>query len=186
MNSFDKKILKKENNYSVGSGANITCARLGFENYQFLAGGDDQRNLIIWKITKTKPKLKLEGHSSNCSFIEFDKNAENLYAGTEGGSVYVWDLNTQRSTVLAGHRTSITSMAYEESEKVLATASGDSNVKIWDLRRSSNEPILTFSQHTAAVRDVAISPDGRWVASGGADGLLKIWELNTGKMVYEL
>ena len=41
--NFDKKILKKENNYSVGSGAEITCARLGFENYQFLAAGDTSR-----------------------------------------------------------------------------------------------------------------------------------------------
>ena len=49
--------MQKENNYSVGSGAEITCARLGFESYQILAAGDDQKNAIIWKITKTKPKL---------------------------------------------------------------------------------------------------------------------------------
>ena len=41
----------------MGSGAEITCARLGFESYQILAAGDDQKNAIIWKITKTKPKL---------------------------------------------------------------------------------------------------------------------------------
>ena len=41
MQSFEKKKLQKENNYSVGSGAEITCARLGFQNYQILAAGDD-------------------------------------------------------------------------------------------------------------------------------------------------
>ena len=50
-------IVQKENNYSVGSGAEITCARLGFENYQILAAGDDQKNVIVWKITRTKPRL---------------------------------------------------------------------------------------------------------------------------------
>jgi len=30
MQNFEKKKLQKENNYSVGSGAEITCARLGF------------------------------------------------------------------------------------------------------------------------------------------------------------
>jgi hypothetical protein len=49
--------VQKENNYSVGSGAEITCARLGFENYQILAAGDDQKNVIVWKITRTKPRL---------------------------------------------------------------------------------------------------------------------------------
>ena len=91
--NFDKKILKKENNYSVGSGAEITCARLGFENYQFLAAGDDQQNLIIWKITRTKPKLTLDKHSSNASCIWIDSRAESVFAGTQGGSVYLWDLD---------------------------------------------------------------------------------------------
>ena len=55
--------MQKENNYSVGSGAEITCARLGFENYQILAAGDDQKNVIVWKITRTKPRLV-----SDCNF----------------------------------------------------------------------------------------------------------------------
>ena len=82
MNNFEKKILKKESNYSIGSGATITCARLGFENYQFLAAGDDERNLIIWKITKARPRLTLNKHASNASCIRIDQRAENLYAGT--------------------------------------------------------------------------------------------------------
>ena len=41
--SFLDIIVQKENNYSVGSGAEITCARLGFQNYQILAAGDDQK-----------------------------------------------------------------------------------------------------------------------------------------------
>ena len=50
-------IVQKENNYSIGSGGDITCARLGFDNYQILAAGDDQKNVIVWKITNTKPRL---------------------------------------------------------------------------------------------------------------------------------
>ena len=77
-------------------------------------------------------------------------------------------------------------MAYEETEKILATASADANVKVWDLRASTSQPILNFQQHRDVVKDVAISPDGRWVASGGADGELKIWELTTGRIVQDL
>lgn len=77
-------------------------------------------------------------------------------------------------------------MAYEEAERVLATGSSDAVVKVWDLRASTDQPILNFSQHRDIIKDVAISPDGRWVASGSADGSLKIWELSTGRMVHEL
>lgn len=113
-NNFEKKKLQKENNYSVGSGAEITCARLGFESYQILAAGDDQKNAIIWKITKTKPKLTLPNHSSNVCCIGFDTKAETLFSGTEGGSVYVWSLSKVQAQVLQGHKTAITSIVYEE------------------------------------------------------------------------
>lgn len=67
MQSFEKKKrLQKENNYSVGSGGEITCARLGFENYQILAAGDDQKNVIVWKITNTKPRLVSIIQKFNC------------------------------------------------------------------------------------------------------------------------
>ena len=39
--TFRFNVVQKENNYSVASGGEITCARLGFENYQILAAGDD-------------------------------------------------------------------------------------------------------------------------------------------------
>jgi len=59
----------------------------------------------------------------------------------------------------------------------------DSNVKIWDLRASNNQAMYTFTGHNDVVRDLAISPDGKWVSSGGADGDIKVWEINTGKII---
>ena len=43
--------------------------------------------------------------------------------------------------------------------------------------------MVTFTGHNDIVRDLSISPDGRWVASGGADGDSKIWEIDTGKII---
>ena len=69
---------------------------------------------------------------------------------------------------------------------MIATSSADSNVKIWDLRASNRSAIITFEQHQGSVRDCAISPDGRWIASGGVDGIVKIWEVDTGKVVQDI
>ena len=103
-----------------------------------MAAGNDQGSLIIWKVTKTRPRLTLNNHSSNVATIKIDQSAQNLFAGTNGGSVYVWDLNNQESRILQGHRTAITSIAYEDETHLLATASGDATVKIWDLREKAN------------------------------------------------
>jgi WD40 repeat protein len=44
----------------------------------------------------------------------------------------------------------------------------------------------TLCGHTGAVWSIAFSPDGRFVASGGEDGAIKIWEAATGAEVQTL
>ena len=38
----------------------------------------------------------------------------------------------------------------------------------------------------ADVTSVAISPDGRWVAAGSLDMVVRIWDVNTGALVEHL
>ena len=103
-----------------------------------------------------------------------------------GGSVYVWNLNKQQANVLYGHKAQVTSITFDEYSNLIATSSHDSNVKIWDLRASNNQAVYTYTGHDDIVKDVSISPDGKWVGSGGADGDLKIWEITTGKSITNI
>jgi len=43
------------------------------------------------------------------------------------------------------------------------------------------QPHLRLTGHTAAISQVRISPDGRWLASASADGTAKIWDAVTGE-----
>ncbi len=49
---------------------------------------------------------------------------------------------------------------------------------LWDKCRS--DELATIGEHDGNVQSVAVSPDGKWVASGGFDNLLKIWALGSG------
>jgi WD40 repeat protein/uncharacterized caspase-like protein len=40
--------------------------------------------------------------------------------------------------------------------------------------------------HRLAIRSVAFSPDGRWLASGAKDNTVKIWEVGTGRLLRTL
>ena len=48
----------------------------------------------------------------------------------------------------------------------------------WDADFSA--PLQTFESHPSPVRAVAFSPDGKLLASGSADGIIKLWDTGTG------
>jgi len=52
-------------------------------------------------------------------------------------------------------------------------------VKIWEV--ATDQDVLQLVGHTAAVKSLAFSPNGRLLISGGSDGAVRIWNLQAGK-----
>jgi WD40 repeat protein len=46
--------------------------------------------------------------------------------------------------------------------------------------------LYTLNQHSQAVESVAISPDGKMLASGSRDTTIKLWDLSTGKLLHSM
>lgn len=164
-----------------------TCASLGTKSFKVVVSGDDMKNVVLWKLTKSNPLLVFQGHTSDVTTVAFSANEDEVYSGSFGGTVLVWDLNTKKATSsLKGHMSACTCIApfSNTSMPYLATGSADHNLKVWDLRRKGC--LQTFKGHTDKVTCVQFSPDNRWVASSSEDGMIRIWDLTASKKLAEM
>ena len=55
-----------------------------------------------------------------------------------------------------------------------------------DLRPFPTTTATIFRGHEGRVRSLAVSPSGTWLASGGDDGTVRIWELVTGRQIWSV
>jgi molecular chaperone DnaK (HSP70) len=105
--------------------------------------------------------------------------------------IKLWDIQTARKLrVLSGHTGVgiVTSIAISPNGRLLASGGLDHTVKLWELE--TGREINTLTGHGGsgfwglmfdAGLAVAFAPDGRYLASGGGDGMIKLWSLETGK-----
>ena len=52
--------------------------------------------------------------------------------------------------------------------------------------QAARPELVLQTGHTGSIRAVAISPDGRWLASGSQDNTIKIWDLASGNLLRTL
>ena len=122
--------------------------------------------------------------------IEFSPSGDLVSVATTIG-VWTYDVHTGNEVNLfTGDMSGANAIAYTSDGGTLAAAHWDRTVGLWDINAFlPTAPYFTFTGHPGPIYAVAISPNNRMVASGGADqtdrgdakpsGLIRIWDLQT-------
>eukprot|EP01006_Ploeotia_vitrea_P050722 TRINITY_DN67490_c11_g1_i1.p1 TRINITY_DN67490_c11_g1~~TRINITY_DN67490_c11_g1_i1.p1 ORF type:complete len:701 (-),score=25.99 TRINITY_DN67490_c11_g1_i1:1322-3361(-) len=163
----------------------VNCAKWGKSSGQLVALGGEDRKVNVWKLGNPNIVAALHGHTSNVKSVVFDYEENVVVSGSSGGSIKVWDLNTEKAvkSFNCGHKIDVTCLDYHPFGNFFCSGSADTNLKVWDLRKKNF--LQTYKGHTEPVNCVKFSPDGRWVVSGGADGVVKLWDLTAGKQMED-
>lgn len=164
-----------------------------------LVGGTVFNQLVLWKPgggndpkNKAPVERRLQGHSGVIFSISYLQEKGWLASASDDRSVRVWgvgvlggsggqcgDLNPACLRVLYGHQARVFSVRLSPGK--VFTAGEDGSCLVWDWAEDG-KVVWTLKGHRAGgVRALAVSEgtgdEERWVATGGADGGVRLWRM---------
>ena len=95
----------------------------------------------------------------------------------------VYDMTEKRSWGLSEHGNRVEASASDPDRGLVVTGSEDGVVRVGPL--TGETPHLLFG-HRRETESVAISPDGRWIASSDVIGEIRLWPIPEGPPLHTL
>lgn len=152
--------------------------------------------VILWDIESRREIHRFQSGTAIIHAVTFARDQPILAAGGTDHSTWLWDIShpaEPRRLFRDEHLDEIRSLAFSPDDRQLAIADRSGAVRIWtfSLGQASRltelfatsppepqAPRFTTNNipaHRGRTESVAFSPNGQQLASGGLDGLVKLW-----------
>jgi WD40 repeat protein len=138
----------------------------------------------IWDARTGEEVAVLRGHEGSVRTVTFSPDGLLLASGGGDTTVRLWAVGTWKPIhTFKGHLLGVSSLSFTPDGSTLASAAFPANsravgeVKLWNVDTGRLRLNLGADARTV----VAFSPDGKILATGGADGAVRLWDPETGK-----
>jgi WD40 repeat protein/serine/threonine protein kinase len=153
-----------------------------------LASAGLDKTVRVWDLRNGHEVLTLRDHTGEVKCLRF--SPDGLYLASGGSDmenvVRLWNAtpvmyaDPEPLRTFVGHSLGVKSVAFRQ-DGLFASCSEDKSVRIWDA--NTGEALQTLRASTCSVNGVAFSPDGKHVAAVGENGVLRVWESQSGRIV---
>jgi WD40 repeat protein len=134
--------------------------------------------LRIWDAATCRLRAKGQKHNAWIASVAFSPDGQTLATGSWSPRIQFWDPKSGAPGAGLDATTRMESSAvglvFLDAHTMAAVNFSD--IEIWDV--AARKLTRTLSGHRDAVRSLAVSADGRALASGSGTGELKLWDLS--------
>ena len=182
----------------------VLCTLYHPEGAYFVTGSED-KTIKVWHPDTYNVLVNFDANDDAVYSLAYAANEDVIVSGSADNTVRTWrvastengggqdalgmtgalvrEYNGHQGAVYSVDCGTVTRRANNRMETVIASGSADTSVIIWNLR--SGNRFRTFDESTDAVYAVQLSPDGEFVAAGGRDGKLRLWNLRRRTLTHE-
>jgi len=143
------------------------------------------KTLRLWNLQRGETEATFVDHTKDVLTCSFSADNRQIASGGRDNKIKIWNTKGEcKFTVEEDeHHDWISALRFSPDTKkpLLASASWDGTVKIWD--PSSMALINTFVGHQNAVLCLAFATGSKYLASGGKDGNILLWNLETNSFI---
>ncbi|MEG4963455.1 MULTISPECIES: WD40 domain-containing protein [unclassified Microcoleus] len=158
---------------------------------QTIASASTDKTIKLWKTDGTL--LRTIEQFAPVNWLSFSRDGQIIAVASDDGSVKLWSSDGRLLANLwhSDNRqpSKIYTVSFSPDGETIASAGEDKTVKIWSIaalkhpatqnstQANKGELLTTLRGHSKWVFGVSFSPDGQTLASGSADGTVKLWSL---------
>ncbi|MEA3501896.1 MAG: WD40 repeat domain-containing protein [Actinomycetota bacterium] len=163
---------------------------------QSLVTGAADGTLGMWSLRTGEHIRWLEGHDEIVKAVAVSPDGCHIGSGSSDGTVRLWDTLTGSEVARLRAGGGVHAIAMTPDGRYVLCGSEDRTIRVWDIReilsrvartgRMRHRAIRTLRGHTYPVNSLRIDPAGKYAYSGGADTVLKVWDLRTWSEVASL
>lgn len=158
---------------------------------EWIASGSNDNKIMVWNAPKQKLEKEWVAHSVGVKDLLFTPNGEYLISAGLDNLIKVWETKSWKlKQTLKDHSQQVLALAISPDGKTLYTAGDDKKIVFWNLETFEKKGVL--GTHFDRILSLNISKNGKYLASTSGDrttkapGNLKVWNLESGKLAYNL
>lgn len=159
-----------------------------------LAASSTASSLHVWDVQRGREDPELsEAHHDGTVCVAFAPDGQTLASGSFDRTIALWDAATGKQRQrLDSHDSQVSSLAFSPDGKLLASACrfNGQTLQLWDLTSGKElrrylMPFMKEGQVLTSVDTwVAFTAKGKVLAAGSSDRKLRLWDVATGKQLF--
>ncbi len=149
-----------------------------------IAASSADKTIRVWNVANGSLITSFTAHSTQIRQIAFSMDDSRLASAGDDAALKIWrttDWSLERS--LSGPTNVVMGIAFSPDGTRIAGASWDQTVRVW---RLSDGALLNSLNQGSSAASVAFSANGAYLASGGSNGVINLWNGQTGGFIRAL